>query len=150
MSHFVEVDQSNKVEDSGDTFLAFSDGISLAIKVPFRVKQVGFRALAERGKPKKRAKLLLFAACVFLLLEDHLDQLEQVTVDNEYDGREADVRSFLFEYIRKKDPHFRIEDIVIRSIGKGSPAHILAWEAYTGKRAVDKTITQKEILAVLA
>ncbi|MFQ5850974.1 MAG: hypothetical protein ACE5JU_10350 [Candidatus Binatia bacterium] len=150
MPYIVEVDQSNKVEDSGDTFLAFSDGILQVIKVPSRVKQVGLQALKERGKPDKRAKLLLFAACVFLLLEDHLERLEQVTVDNEYDGRESDVRSFLFEYIRKKHPHFRIEDIVIRSIGKGSPAHILAWEAYSGKRTVDKTIAQKEILAVVA
>jgi hypothetical protein len=38
MPYVVEVDQSIKVEDPGDTFLAFSDGASYAIKVPSSVK----------------------------------------------------------------------------------------------------------------
>jgi hypothetical protein len=150
MAHIVEVDQSNKVENSGDTFLAFSNEISWSIKVPFRVKQAALQALRDQGKPSKRAKLLLFAACVFLLLEDHLDQLQRITIDNEYDGRESDVKSFIFEYIKRQHPRFRIETIDVRSIGKKSNAHYLAWTAYTGRGRVDKTISEKELVAVVA
>jgi len=149
MSYVVEVDQSVKVEDPGATFLAFSNSISHAIKVPSSVKQKGFQALRKRGKPRKRAKLLLFAACVFLLLENHLNQLERVTVDNEYDGREHDVKSFLLEYIKRRAPTFEAEKISIRSIGKGSPADHLAGEVRRGSREPDRIITEKELLSVV-
>jgi hypothetical protein len=149
MPYVVEVDQSIKVEAPGDTFLAFSDGISYAIKVPFSVKQRGLQALRNRGKTKKRAKLLLFAACVFLLLESHLEQLQRVTVDNEYDGRQDDIKSFLLEYIRRKDPSFESERIDIRAIGKKSPADELAGAVRRGKREADRTITAEELLSVV-
>ena len=149
MSYVVEVDQSIKVEEPGDTFLAFSDGISYAIKIPFNVKQKGLQALQNRGKPKKRAKLLLFAACVFLLLENYLEQLQRVTVDNEYDGRQADIKSFLLEYIRKKHPSFEAERIEIKAIGKRSPADQLARAVRRGKREANKTITATELLSVV-
>ena len=149
MPYVVEVDQSIKIEDPGDTFLAFSDGISYAIKVPFSVKQKGLQALRNQGKPRKRAGLLLFAACVFLLLEGHLEQLQRVTVDNEYDGRQVDIKSFLTEYIRKKDPNFEAEMIEIKAIGKRSPADQLAGAVRRGKRGADRVITVEELLAVV-
>jgi hypothetical protein len=149
MPYVVEVDQSIKVEDPGDTFLAFSDGASYAIKVPSSVKQKGFQALRNQGKPKKRARLLLFAACVFLLLRGHLEQIQQVTVDNEYDGRQDDIKSFLLEYIRRKDPSFAPERIEIRAIGKRSPADHLAGAVRRGKREADRVITVGELLAVV-
>jgi len=149
MPYVVEVDQSIKVEDPGDTFLAFSDSISYAIQIPFSVKQKGLQALRNQGKPKKRAKLLLFAACVFLLLEGHLEQLQRVTVDNEYDGRQADIKSFLVEYIKKKDPTFEAERIEIRAIGKRSPADHLAGAVRRGKREADRVITARELLSVV-
>ena len=149
MPYVVEVDQSIKIEDPGDTFLAFSDGISYAIKIPFSVKQKGLQALRSQGKPKKRANLLLFAACVFLLIENHLEQLQRVTVDNEYDGRQDDIKSFLLEYIRRKDPSFESERIEIREIGKKSPADQLARAVRRGKREVDKVISAGGLLAVV-
>jgi len=149
MPYVVEVDQSIKVEDPGDTFLAFSDGISYVIKIPFSVKRKGIQALRNQGKPKKRAKLLLFAACVFLLLEDHLEQLQRVTVDNEYDGRQADIKSFLMEYIRRKEPTFDSESIEVKAVGKRSPADHLAGAVRRGKREADRVITAGELLAVV-
>ncbi len=149
MPYVVEVDQSIKIEDPGDTFLAFSDGISYAIKIPFRIKQKGLQVLRNRGKPKKRAKLLLFAACVFLLIENHLEQLQRVTVDNEYDGRQPDIKSFLLEYIRGKYPSFEPERIEIRAIGKKSPADQLAGAVRRGKREADRVISAGELLAVV-
>jgi hypothetical protein len=105
MPHVVEVDQSNMIEEPGDTYLAFSDGISWTIKVPFKVKQAGFEALRARRKTKKVAKLMLFAACVSLLIEDHLGQLQRITIDNEYAGRGDDVKAFLLRYIGKLIPN---------------------------------------------
>lgn len=72
MAYVVEVDQSIKIEQSGDTVLAFADGISHAIVVPSHVKTEGFRALRRRGKSKEIAYLLLFSASLYLLLKEAL------------------------------------------------------------------------------
>jgi hypothetical protein len=148
--HVVEVDQSNKIEYPGDSVLAFSNGISWAIKISSRVKQGGLQALLRRGKPEKRARLLLFAACVFLLVERHLDQLQQLIIDNEYDSHEADVRSFLLEYVRKKRPDFGREKILVRPIKKHSPADRLAGTVRRGKQRADRKITLADLLGIVA
>ena len=62
MPYVIEVDQSNMVEEPGDTYLAFSNGISWAIRVPVAVKQAGFEALRDRRKSKKTAKLRAWSA----------------------------------------------------------------------------------------
>lgn len=149
MTHRVEIDQSNKVEDSGDTFLAFSNGIAYTIRVPFRVKRAGIELLRQRGKSKRTATLMLFAACVYLLVEGHLTEIDTIILDNEYDGREADVRSFLFEYIKKQGNYFPPARIVIKSIGKKSGAHHLAWGSYRRRTSVDRTITADNLLNVI-
>lgn len=149
MPHIVEVDQSNKVEDSGDTFLAFSDGISWAIQVPFSVKQAGLQALRSKGKPKARATLMVFAACVFLLLENHLGQMDRVIVDNEYDGQGDDIKAFLLRHIWKRESRFEPWRIEVASIGKGSSAHNRAWSARKGKGAINRTITTQELLELV-
>jgi len=48
MLYVVEVDQSRKIEQSGPTILAFSDGISHAIVVPSTVKTQALRALRDK------------------------------------------------------------------------------------------------------
>lgn len=145
----IEVDQSNKIEEAGDTFLAFSNSIARAIKIPFAVKQKGLQVLRDRGKPKKRARFLLFAVCVFLLLEGHLNRIQKIVVDNEYDGHQVDVKLFLLEYIRKKIPGFATEKIAVESIGKKSSAHWLALAARKGKKKPDRIVGKQQLLSVL-
>ena len=68
----VEIDQSNRVDESGSTFVAFANHFTYAIKIPTKVKKVGREILAAKGTPPKLLNPLLWAACVFLLLRDHL------------------------------------------------------------------------------
>jgi hypothetical protein len=44
--------------------------------------------LYGQGKSREIARLLLFAACVYLLLKDYLPILKKVIIDTEYVGRE--------------------------------------------------------------
>lgn len=136
------------VEESGDTYLAFSNDISWTIKVPFTVKQAGFGALRARRKSKKIAKLMLFAACVFLLIEEHLDQMQRITIDNEYAGRGDDVKAFLLRHIWEVRPQFDPWDVEILSITKKSSAHVKAWSARADGEA-DRTITTQEIVELV-
>lgn len=95
MYHIVEVDQSIKVEQSGSTILAFSNGISGACVIPSTVKNYIYKALRTRGKSVQTAYLLLFSAGLFLLLKDYLQIASRIEIDIEYQGKENDIRGFL-------------------------------------------------------
>lgn len=126
MRHNVEIDQSIKIEDAGPTVLAFANGIEHAVVISSRTKQEAFQYMLRRGKSRDMAYLVIFATGLFLLLEDHLDTLDQVTIDTEYVGHEAQIRSLLLRQIWRKEPSFEADQIVFRRVGKKSPAHIKA------------------------
>ena len=149
MPYIVEVDQSTKIEQSGDTVLAFSDGISDAILVPSRVKTQAFRALRDKGKSKKIAQLLLFSACLYLLFKDHLNQFQRVEIDIEYPEKDADIRANLLRLIWRQDPAFEPEKIVFRRVGKGSPADKKARAVREGKDKECRKITLEELLELV-
>ena len=147
--HIVEVDQCRKIEQSGPTVLAFSNGISHAILIPARVKIAGLGVLRSRGKSAEIAPLLLFAACLYLLLRDHLGELQKVIVDREYEGHEADIRSFMLEYIKREGQSFEPRNITFALVGKKSPADKKARDVRRGKDKVYRRIGLEELLAVV-
>ena len=118
MPHVVEVDQSIKIEQSGATVLAFSNGISHAILIPSKIKTAGVTVLQARGKSKQTAQLMLFAACLSLLLKDYLSLVSQIVIDVEYDGKDAEIKATLLRYIWKDAAWFEPERIVFRQVGK--------------------------------
>ncbi len=126
MRHNIEVDQSIKIEDAGPTVLAFANEIEHAVVISSRTKNEAFQFWLRRGESRDIAYLTIFAVGLFLLLEDHLDILNQVTIDTEYIGHEAQIRSLLLRQIWRKQPSFEADQIVFRRVGKKSPAHIKA------------------------
>ena len=62
MPHIVEVDQSIKIEQSGPTVLAFSNGIAGAIMIPSDVKTEAIRLLVYRKRTNLEARMIVFAA----------------------------------------------------------------------------------------
>jgi hypothetical protein len=149
MPYVVEVDQSRKIEQSGTTVLAFSDGISHAIAIPSSVKSQALRALRDKGKPRREALVLLFATCLYVLFKDYLDQLQRVEIDIEYPGKDADIRASLLRLIWRKAPAFEPEEIVFRRVGKGSPADRKARAVRTGKDKAYHKITLEELLKLI-
>ena len=150
MKNEVEVDQSGKVEDTRvDTVLAFADGESRAALIPAKAKRVCLEWLRRR-KPKSPAHFLkIFAAGLFLLLQDHLDRVEYITIDIEYTGREAELKGMLLDLIRTERPKFAKERITFRRIGKKSPAHRQAIMVYRGQDSPDITLHAEDIIEVL-
>ncbi len=149
MPYIVEVDQSRKIEQSGATVLAFSNDISGAILIPSSVKTEAFRALRARGKPKGTALLLLFAACLYLLLADCLTQLEKVVIDEEYSGKGPDIKSFLLEYTKKGGGDIQPENIVFAKVGRGSPADRKARAVRLGEDREYRQVTLDQLLEVM-
>jgi len=146
----VEIDQSGRVEKSGDTIVAFANDISYAIRIPSKTSTAGLQAWEDKGVSSKLAKPLLWASCVYLLLEGHLgdlaDKATTIIIDNEFDGHENRIKSTLVEYIKKHYGFFPFRKIRIDSVGKQSPAHKKASTVRAQKHLKpDRTVTPGEI-----
>ncbi|MEM4723525.1 MAG: hypothetical protein QXP01_00770 [Candidatus Hadarchaeum sp.] len=154
--HRVEIDQSGQISKlNTDTVFAFSNGISRVIVIPARVKRAVYQRLKERYREVREPYLALFVAGVFLLIKDHLKEIEKMLIDEEFTGKEAQIRGRLLNYIRAIEPRFTKDRIVFWRIGKKSRAHLKAWEVYRarttkqGKARPDKIITLTELLSIL-
>jgi len=152
----IEIDQSGQIGRlNTDTVFAFSDGISYAIVIPAGVKRAAYQSLKQRYRQVREPYLALFAAGVFLLIEDFLNQIDRMLIDEEFTGKEAQIRGRLLNHIRQKRPNFTKDRIAFWRIGKRSRAHLKAYAIYRARRKrrgqarPDKIITLKELLKAL-
>ena len=146
----IEIDLSNRLEESGPTYIALANHHSYVIKIPPKVIHLDQALLTARRVPRKEIRPRLWAICLFLLLESHLEWLNKqpikVRIDNEYDGHQGTIKKILLHYIQSRYHAFPAHKIVIASVGKQSPAHDLAIKAKRKKVASHKTITDQELL----
>lgn len=145
----IEIDQSIKVEDPGDTVLALSNNIDFAILIPNAVKRAAKRELSGRGISGPTRTLRIFSAALFLLLKNYLDDATSIIIDDEYSGRGNDIIHLLLRFIWKVEPDFPKDRIEIRMITKKSPAHKKAWATQQGVMKPNKIIKAGEFLRVL-
>ena len=146
----IEVDQSGKMEKMNvDTVLAFSDEKSAAVLIPAEVKRVCLQALRRRGRRKTTIVLKIFAAGLFLLLQDVLEEVTLATIDQEYPRREGDIKGTLLRLIWASGKGFEKERIVFHQVGKKSAAHFKAYGVYKGFQEADRILTAEDILALI-
>jgi hypothetical protein len=145
-----QVDQSIKIENtSQDTVLALANDISSSVLVPASVKRICLQELRERGIQGNPAVLRVFAAALFLLIEDKLPALEHFAIDKEYPGHDSQVKSMLVNWIRRSRPRFDPAHIIFVRVGKQSPAHKHAIRIVRGKTLPERVLTVREIMALL-
>ena len=146
----IEVDQSGKIGDTQvPTVLAFSDGIERAILIPATVKRKCVRALRQRGETGRTLYWKLFAAGLFLLLCDHIEKTEQVTVDIEYPGHEGEIKRLLLQLCHRHGLFVPTGRIHFALVGKKSPAHRVAIQTFRGQRQPDRVVTSDDLLGLL-
>jgi len=98
----VEVDQSGKIGDTKiPTVLALSNGKRYSILIPTSVKRdcVQWLRSKRNGKLETRIYIKLFSVGLFLLLRKHIKALEQVVIDIEYPGHEAQIKEQLLKLV---------------------------------------------------
>jgi len=146
MPYIVEVDQSGKIGDTNvATVLAFADGLERAILIPARDKRICIQHLRRRGYGD-RLYYLLFATALFFLLREHIEELDHVTIDEEYRGKEGIILGHLLNLLRRSDKHVEADQFDFRRVGKKSPAHRVALETLRGDREPDEIITAEKLL----
>jgi len=145
----IEIDQSIKIDDTkGDTILAYSNDSYYSILIPSVVKREVFRELYPKQKNKVIFKIKLFCSGLSYLLKDVIKSNDVIiTIDNEFSGRENDVRGILLNLIRKINPNFDKRNLKISEIGKKSKAHEIAKKVHNNQIPEDKIITKSEILS---
>jgi len=146
----VEVDQSGKVEQTNqDTVLAFSNHIKRAILVPRGEKRKLIKSLRERGMNGKVFYPRIFCSALFLLLEPHLFELNEIVVDDEYTGKTRLIKNLLSNIAHRQNKPPIAPKISFGHVGKKSSAHILAWEARKDSKLVSKKIKARQILQLI-
>lgn len=133
-----------------DTVLAIANGISFAIVIPAAVKRALFQRLRARGKSRTAAAVFAFSIGLYLLLKNVVYAVDQIVIDVEYIGREAEIKNTVASYLRRDNPQFDSSRILFRHIGKQSAAHHLAIEIVRRRQAPNKRISESEFLGVIS
>jgi hypothetical protein len=136
------------MEMSGATTIAVSNGFTVTVRVTARVKQEVRQALLEQGIKPRMVMIRMFVGAVLLAIRDHLEQIDLLTIDEEYTGYEATIKSLLLDRIRAMGHEFIRESIMISRVGKKSPAHRAAIRVTRRQAKADKTPSAEELLGV--
>jgi len=147
----IEIDQSIRIKDSGDTVLAFSNGERVAIVLTGNLKRRAERLLKAQYRTAKNHELKIFSAGLFPLLKDHLDSNLNIVIDTEWpdERSQASIKGMLLNYIRTVVPGFHKDQIAFRQIGKKSGAHKLAYAVHKRRDKKPFEVEEGELLSLL-
>ncbi|MBU2634912.1 hypothetical protein KJ841_00350 [Patescibacteria group bacterium] len=141
----IETDQSGKVEDTRvDTSIAFSDGKSKSILIDRREK----RELKKIFRENNKGHVFIFktfAILIFLLIKDDLSEIQHISIDLEYLGKDYLIKDYLLRMIREHRS-FDKRDIVFTKVGRKTKAHQLAINVHRGHVKPDIIATKEDII----
>lgn len=144
----IEIDTSSRLDQSGDTVFGFSDHIQKAIILKQITRDQCLRKLRGRRLSKE---LRIFAACIYLLIQDHLDEITGIKIDQEYPEHEGEIKRYLANIIETYRPDVQLKEqsIKVVPVGKKSRAHNVAWTTFRKRRKADRILKTEEILNLL-
>ncbi len=142
-----QIDQSNKIERSGDTALALSNDKDYTVFIPAREKQKALYILIQRRRARRHkwAILQLFAVALYYLIRE-LPPGKQVMIDAEYTGHQDDIKNTLLPLLWRDNPDFDVENITFSQVGKKSPAHKKALAVYRGEIKANRVLKADDLL----
>lgn len=145
--HLVEVDQSGKFEATGQhTALALANTICFTVLIPATVKRDCIRELRKRGIQGPTMYTRLFATSLYFLLRNHVEQVALVTIDTEYEGRDAQIKQHLLHLLRRANYTVDAAQITFGHVGKNSAAHDAALAVFRGKTRPTIVLAQDDLL----
>jgi len=142
-----QVDQSNKIEDGGDTALALTNDKEYTICIPGREKRAAIKAMRRHFErlSRKLIHIRLFTAALYYLIRE-LPPRELVIIDTEYVGHESNIKAMLLHWLRQDRPDIPPDEITFGMVGKKSAAHKKALAVYRGNARADKTLKADDLL----
>ncbi len=144
-----EVDQSGKIEwTQKPTVVALSNGIHSSVMISAKDKRYLLKELARRQPARNRTmhRLLVFATLLFILLKENINRLDQIVVEDEYQGHSPTIKEHILNLFRRHKKEVDPQKIIFRRIGKSSPAHDLAITVFRGKSLPSRKLKAAEVL----
>ena len=83
-----------------------------------------------------------------MAIHDHLGEISMLTIDEEYTGYEAVIKSLLLDRVRSLGSELTKDDIVITRVGKNSPAHRAAIRVTRRQVTADVMPSAEELLEI--
>ena len=145
--HIVYIDLSAKAEQwTQSSAVAITNDLSWVCVVPGRVKQRLRKLLAEQHGTKN-LQYRVFAAMIYLTLRGRLSAIQQIVIDRDYQGAQAEatIKNFLLVHIRKELPEAKAGLIRFANV-KGSEADLLARRVYEKKAKPDHVVSYRELV----
>jgi hypothetical protein len=144
----IEIDQSGRMEMSGETVVAASDGFTVTVRITAEVKQQVREALRGRGVKPRMVMIRMFVGAIVLTIRKHREQVSTLWIDEEYTGYEAIIKSLVLDRARQFGFGLTKEDVILTRVGKRSPAHRAAIQVTRRQAVADETPSAAELLAV--
>ncbi len=136
------VDLSAKLEQwTKDSIVVLSNGSFTALRITKESKQQARQVLVERyGRRTVRYRLL--AILIYRVIQDHLEQIDTMYIDRDYEGLEAEatIKNLLLHLLRRNG-HERQASFVHFANVRGSVADTMAHRIYLGKEAPPTKLT---------
>lgn len=133
---------SGKIEDYLDTIVAFRNNEQYTV---FLNRKIKTEILTKYRAKHKDIHYRLFAILIYFCIKGYLNKIQLIVIDEEYEGREIDIKKHLLRFILEDYPDFDKRVITFSRIGKESRAHRVAYQTFIGKLAPNKILTKKEI-----
>lgn len=144
-----EVDLSGRIDAlDAPTVLSISAGLYFSLLMTGTEKQEALNSVSNLH-PKWsgiRKRILLYTLLLYYLLRDHVRKLDHIEIDNEYPGRDDVIKGTLLSLLRGAGIDVSRSQIRFTTLGKSSPASIMASRVYRGEQAPDWVVTSDEIL----
>lgn len=147
----VEIDQSGKFDQTDrPTVVAMANGLHHAIRISATQKRKCLGELRRRRSDRQERTTLyivIFATLVYLLVRDHIRDLNHVAIDTEFSGHEGTIKTLILNLCRRRGIIIHSDAISFRQIGRKSAAHDLALKVFQGRALPDRNISADEVLA---
>ncbi len=150
MAHIVYVDLSAKVEHwQTDSVVAVADGFAATYLIPAQVKQQARRLLLDLHG-RKSVTYRALALFVYVGVRQHLGQIRQIVVDQDYTGAEVEgtIKNLLLNLVRADRPEVSSGFVQIANI-KGSRADRLARRVFAREATPTQIVTWNEMESIL-
>lgn len=136
----IEIDQSGKIEETQrDTIIAYSNGISKAVKITAKTKRRLQESFRHIGEPRSFV-ISTFIIGIFLLIKDQLNNIQEIVIDLEYPGKEKLITSILKKIFLEQNLK-NLPEIYFKLITKQSAAHKRAIEVFRKMKKADAILS---------
>ena len=138
---------SGKIEDlRQSTVIAFSNSEQFSVLLPKKIKQELFQEFRSK---LKQLRFRIFAICLYYCLENYIKNKEIISIDVEYDGKDAEIKTYLIPLIRKRYSNFDKNIIRFSHVSKKSKAHEIAILTNREVLRPNKILTKQNIIEKL-